>query len=105
MEPEKWHHIAGSYDGQAVKIYNDGKLSESVQHSGELTTGSLWDVMIGTKHSRHFHWVGLMDEVRFSSIAREPEELSPNFDVPQSVDYNSIKLLISLAKIKNSNNY
>ena len=98
--PKKWYHIAGSYDGQAVKIYIDGKLSESVKHGGELATGSPWDVMIGAKHSREFHWAGLMDEIRFSSIAREPEELSPNFDAPQSVNYNSTKLPVFWANLK-----
>ncbi len=56
--------------------------------------------MIGAKHGPEFHWKGLMDEVRFSSIARKPEELSPNFDKPQSVDYNLTKLPIFWANLK-----
>lgn len=98
--PNKWYHIAGSYDGKAVKIYIDGKLSDSVKHGGELATGSPWNVMIGAKHGPQFHWKGLMDEVRFSSIAREPDELSPNFDEPQSVDYEPTKLSLLWANIK-----
>ena len=59
-----------------------------------------WNVMIGAKHGPQFHWKGLMDEVRFSSIAREPDELSPNFDEPQSVDYEPTKLSLLWANIK-----
>ncbi len=101
IEINKWYHLAGSYDGKEIKIYVDGKLSEAVAHSGKLTTGSPWDVMIGTKASREFHWVGLMDEVRFSSVARKAEELSPNLaSGPTPVDLDSTKLPVFWANMK-----
>jgi hypothetical protein len=57
--------------------------------------------MIGTKASREFHWVGLMDEVRFSSIARKAEELSPNLSSgPTPVDLDSTKLPVFWANMK-----
>ena len=65
-----------------------------------MTTGSPWDVMVGTKGSREFKWVGFIDEVRVSSIARTAEELSPNFDGPQAVKLNPSSLPVHWGELK-----
>ena len=81
LEAYRWYHVAGVYDGNQVQIYLDGELDGSVSHSGELRTRSSWDVGIGSKHTLEYGWTGLIDEVRISSVARTPEELSPNLQV------------------------
>ena len=65
-----------------------------------MATGSPWAVMVGTKGSREFKWVGFIDEVSVSSIAREAEELSPNFDGAQAVKFNSSSLPVHWGNLK-----
>ena len=51
---KEWYHVAGTYDGKNIKIYINGKLEGEKPHKGKMTTGSPWDVMVGTKGSREF---------------------------------------------------
>ena len=100
MGVKEWYHVAGTYDGAKIKIYINGKLEGSAPHKGKLSTGSPWDVMVGTKASREFNWKGFIDEVRVSSIARTAEELSANFDAPQAVNFQSSSLPVYWGKLK-----
>ena len=97
---KEWYHVAGTYDGKNIKIYINGKLEGEKPHKGKMTTGSPWDVMVGTKGSREFKWGGFIDEVRVSSIARTAEELSPNFDGPQAVKLNPSSLPVHWGELK-----
>tara|TARA_B100000809_G_scaffold266512_1_gene329595 strand:+ start:2352 stop:3194 length:843 start_codon:yes stop_codon:yes gene_type:complete len=97
---KEWYHVAGTYDGKEIKIYINGKLEGSAPHKGKMATGSPWDVMVGTKASREFFWHGFIDEVRVSSIAREAEELSANFDGPQAVKLNPSSLPVHWGELK-----
>ena len=87
IEIGQWHHIAGTYDSEQIRVYVDGKEVISKEHSGEIVyEGKDYDVVIGSKDARKFYWIGLIDEVRISSIARQPEELSPNLTMPIEIE-------------------
>ncbi len=83
LELGKWSHLAGTYDSNQnqVKLYVNGVEVASMEHSGKLTDKG-FDVVIGSKNNRRYKWNGLIDEVRISSIVRQPEELSPNLVIP-----------------------
>jgi hypothetical protein len=87
LELEVWTHVAGTADGSDVRIYINGEEDGSAAAKGDLEgAGGGHDVIIGAKASREFQWVGLLDEVRISGRARDPEELSPNLLGPAAVD-------------------
>ena len=39
-QPGTWHHLAGSWDGQAMRLYVDGQLEEIRIQGGEKTEWS-----------------------------------------------------------------
>lgn len=83
---QEWQHVAGSYDSDTIRLYINGEEVAKTSHGGELESGNPdFEVIIGSKASREFNWNGLLDEVRISSIARKPPELSPNLDAPQAI--------------------
>jgi hypothetical protein len=98
---QEWQHVAGTYDSKTIRLYIDGQEVALTNHGGEFAPGDPnHDVVIGSKASREFQWNGLMDEVRISSVARDPAELSPNLEGPQAVGVNVRTLPALWAKIK-----
>jgi len=97
LELKKWYHIAGTYDSKTgeIKLYIDGKLAVTKKLGGKLADNA-YDVIIGSKHTRQFKWVGRIDEVRISDIAREPEELSPNLTKPPSSSVSPVGNLAAI---------
>ena len=68
-----WHHIAGVYDGGAVRLYVDGSLVAATPATGERKTNDLPFVIGGDVNSEGLGarlMKGMLDEVRVSSIAR-----------------------------------
>ncbi len=41
VQPRRWHHVAGVYDGKEVRVYLDGRVVGRVPASGKRTTNSL----------------------------------------------------------------
>jgi hypothetical protein len=73
-----WHHVAGTYDGTAVRLYIDGSLSASVPASGAVptTTNPLY---IGTKtatSSAGDHFLGRIDDVRLYNVALSIDDVA-----------------------------
>jgi len=44
---EKWCHLAGTFDGEQLKIYVDGKLSNTAPFSGKIGTPASFQFAIG----------------------------------------------------------
>ena len=75
----QWHHVAGTFDGNEMKVYIDGRLSGSLSESGPPDQDTT-QVLIGKKGDPiyPYQFTGIIDEVRISNKAREPWE----FNVP-----------------------
>lgn len=73
LKPSKWHHIAGVFDGQQVRLYLDGQLIKTVQRSGKRGTNT-FPLMIGADVDGNgnptSYFDGQIDAVRLSSGAR-----------------------------------
>jgi hypothetical protein len=66
----KWMFVAGTWDGDRIRIYTDGVLrdNESTIQTRRHATGP---VHIGRAlYQNNFHFNGLIDEVRISRVAR-----------------------------------
>lgn len=90
LSADKWHHVAGTYDGEKLQLYVDGLRSGlPLYHSGRimqmlessfLTIGSedgrtTCPFCIGT---RYFH--GLIDEISLYNRALDPNEILAIFN-------------------------
>lgn len=78
-----WHHVVGTYDGQAMKLYVDGALASSNQgRAGDIPSGQ--DFWIGkSQGSEQFtkgaHFQGMVDDVRLYSRALTAEEVLQHY--------------------------
>jgi len=76
-----WHHLAGVYDGQEVRLYVDGKLLDRQQGSGKRQRNRLPLIIGGdvdSEGSAEDPFDGLIDSVRLSTVARyEGDSFSP----------------------------
>ncbi|MHC4143658.1 MAG: LamG domain-containing protein [Planctomycetota bacterium] len=75
MNDEKWHHVAGVYNGRKMFLYVDGELDNSAEATGRINTNS-WKVLIGENAERKGRfWNGLIDDVRIYSYALSEAEI------------------------------
>ena len=77
-----WYHVAGTYDGQAIKYYVNGCLVSETPHTGSLITND-WAAAIGNRSNwpngpEHFR--GKIDEVRIWNVARTQEQINLNMN-------------------------
>jgi len=102
FELNEWQHVAATYDSEeGGKLYVNGELVGEQKHEGEIwvSGGEERDLVLGARHERSLKWIGQLDEVRISSVAREPEELSPNLKGPEAVSPIG-NLVITWGRIK-----
>lgn len=70
---EQWTHIAGVFDGQTIKIYINGILTQGPNISGEFK-GFEQDLILGNNNSDY--WSGSIDELRIYNRALSEEEVT-----------------------------
>ena len=94
LEPGKWHHLAGVYDGKEVRLYLDGKLVASRSGTGERRIRTI-PLMIGADVNGEGLAVsgfeGKIDAVRLSDTARydgDSFEPSREFESDKSTLFN-----------------
>ncbi|WP_226895104.1 LamG-like jellyroll fold domain-containing protein [Luteolibacter marinus] len=80
LQPGVWTHLAGVYDGQAVKLYLDGKLAGSTPGSGLRQRNDL-PLYLGADPNKQGlpsrAFTGWIDEVRLSRGAVYQADFSP----------------------------
>lgn len=95
LQPGRWYHLAGVYDGESVRLYIDGELAAAKAASGKRRVNSL-PLIIGADvdgQGRGTSWfAGSLDEVRISEGARYSGE---SFVVParHTADRDTLLLL------------
>lgn len=74
-ETERWHHVAGVFDGKELRIYLDGVEKNSVPYNGEIhvSTDNL-GVGVQLAHA-DYSFSGMIDELSIWSKALTPQEL------------------------------
>jgi hypothetical protein len=71
LQPGTWHFLAGTFDGDRIRLYIDGELRDSTRAIGALPHSSPLPLSLGGRSGEFLE--GVMDEVRIERTARSPE--------------------------------
>ena len=82
LNDDKWHHIAGTYDGKKVYVYVDGELEASNAAAGPFKTGPKY---IGSRNDKQEAYTGLIDEIAFFNVALSEDDVKAIADSGLSV--------------------
>jgi hypothetical protein len=75
----QWYHVAGTYDGAAMRLFVNG-VQVATQAGGGAIDQTANPLRIGSADAQGDYFVGRIDEVRVSRVAR----YSASFAVPQA---------------------
>jgi hypothetical protein len=74
-----WHHLAGTYDGAALKLYVDGEMKASAVYAGVINKDNSYYLNFGRNSqgdgANRWWYAGGMDDVRLYHRALTVEEL------------------------------
>jgi hypothetical protein len=76
LPPGEWSHVAVTYDGQALRLYLNGKLLQETRATGKISATD-FPLKLGADSNGASHFVGLMADVRVYRRALSAEELAP----------------------------
>ena len=70
-----WHHVAGTYDGNKLKLYVDGKLEVTTAYAGSIASGT-YNLNIGSNsEARGRFYNGAIDDLRVYNYALSEKEI------------------------------
>jgi hypothetical protein len=72
---DRWVHVACTYDGTAVRVYQDGYVSATVPATGPLATDRTDGLAIGHNSPAGEPFDGAIDDLRIWSVARTDADI------------------------------
>ena len=105
LEANEWYHVAFTYDGDTLKTYVNGELDRENKLGGNIDVVDV-PFTIGSYKGESYFWIGKIDEVRVSNIARDQDDIQAamaGFEMYLGVMPGS-KLACTWAQIKNEQN-
>jgi hypothetical protein len=97
-EADQWYHVAGTFDGNELKVYIDGELEASFPYTGEAGTSGL-ALWIGADDLPAY-FPGAVDEVRLYNVALGDRDIKEMMAGPTAV-HPSGSLCGTWGRIKN----
>ena len=103
LNDDKWHYVAGTYDGKKVNVYVDGELEASNAAAGPFKTGPKY---IGSRDDKQEAFTGIIDELAFFNVALSEADVKAIADSGLSVALGfaavsaQAKLTTAWAKLK-----
>jgi hypothetical protein len=80
LQPGKWYHLVGTYDGTTQKIYVNGLLDGSRLYSGQLSSNTaplfIGLCISGETGAKYGYFTGIIDEVRIYNRALNSDEIA-----------------------------
>ncbi len=82
LNDNKWHQVAGTYDGKTVKVYIDGEFEVSNPAAGPFIPGPKY---IGSRDDKQEAFTGLIDEIAFFNVALSDNDIKEIYEGGLSV--------------------
>ncbi|MDA7527862.1 PQQ-binding-like beta-propeller repeat protein [Planctomicrobium sp.] len=82
FQTEQWHHVVGTYDGETMRLFVDGRLSaESKEQSGDISYPDHAFFEIGAYHDKdeYFRMRGALHEVRLYDESLSEAEILKHY--------------------------
>ena len=103
IQDEKWHHLAGTWDGTTIKLFIDGELNRELDCKGTLT-GNSEPLFIGARGGNQRFINGALDEIKMYNYPLTADELRADMENPQAASVlPQDKLTTTWASIKQGN--
>ncbi len=84
VDDDRWHHVAGTYDGSRMCLYVDGTLDASANAVGTINVNE-YSVCIGENAEKpERFWNGLIDDVRIYNYALGADEIAAAASLPET---------------------
>ncbi len=83
FEPQRWYHVAGTYDGDTMNLFVNGELSAtSKTQKGDINYPPKTFFEIGAYHdtNEHYRMKGMLHETRVYKAVLTAEEIKTRFD-------------------------
>jgi hypothetical protein len=77
LQSEKWHHVAGTYDGRYMRLYLDGAEIAIHHRPGPVAIGENWGVELGSRAPETLD--GSLDEAKVYGYPLSAEEIQSIF--------------------------
>ncbi|MHC4521131.1 MAG: LamG-like jellyroll fold domain-containing protein, partial [Planctomycetota bacterium] len=72
----QWHHVAGTYDGQRMRVYLDGLPIGSQKRAGRIVSGGAADAFVGSLGGTGEYFQGAIDELQIFNVALTAEAIA-----------------------------
>jgi len=79
LEPNRWEHLALTYDGEVLSVYHNGALAASERIGRERVPGTT-SLSIGKRQDNYVALTGTIDEVVLYNRALAPTEVQARFE-------------------------
>ena len=96
----KWHSIAGTWDGKVIKVYIDGEMKKELPCVGKLKVGN-GAAYVGSRGGKARWVLGSLDEIKVYNRALLPAEIKKDMENPTAVSPIG-KVTTSWANIRSS---
>jgi hypothetical protein len=80
-----WHHCAATFDGQALRVYFDGKQIGILLRPGEIALSNSAPMFIGSSGGQSEYFLGGLDELRLEAKALEAAQIARLYEAGRSV--------------------
>ena len=92
----RWHHLAGTYDGSKLNLYIDGVARASVAATGNIADSSARSLNIGRFSEGGFLFKGVIDDVQIYNRALSATEIQQLYNaVPVVRPSSPINLIVT----------
>ena len=84
LSTSTWHHVVGTYDGAALKLYVDGALAQSTTDAGPVGTAGNQGYRLMTRWDAGGFWGGSLGAVRVYDTAISLSNIQSNYNSEKS---------------------